>query len=122
MFGGNPFPGVSKELRIRYLCIGSDADNTTDSQELTRLGFPRNTIRRMQGEVHATVGKWVDRSVGRSKSTATGGSDWSKLFGPGRYWAHQGDRPSVCLCVLHHHGVGVGPVSCLMFVLALLLP
>lgn len=60
----NPCPGVKKELRIRYLCIGSDADLTTTSEELTTRGFQRNAITHVAGEVAVQV------SVQEAKPTA----------------------------------------------------
>ena len=50
---GNPCPGVRKELRIKYTCIGNDADRTTSSEELTTRGFQRNVIANLSGEITA---------------------------------------------------------------------
>jgi hypothetical protein len=53
LFGRDPAPGLVKELRIRYICIGSDADQQTSSEETTSRGFQRNVIARVHGEVRA---------------------------------------------------------------------
>ena len=51
----NPCPGVKKELRICYTCIGNDADLTTSSQEVTTQGYQRNVITHVTGEIAVNV-------------------------------------------------------------------
>jgi hypothetical protein len=59
---GNPCPGVKKEIRIKYICIGNDADQTTTSEELTTRGFQRNIIAHLHGETKAEVRTPVARN------------------------------------------------------------
>jgi len=51
----NPCPGIKKELRIRYVCIGNDADLTTSSQEVTTQGYQRNVITHVTGDIAVNV-------------------------------------------------------------------
>lgn len=53
---GNPCPGLWKELRIKYVCLGHDVDMKTESEELTTRGFQRNLIAHVNGEAALEVG------------------------------------------------------------------
>ena len=55
LFGKNPCPGQPKELRIKYISIGNDADRMTTTEELTTRGFQRNFIKNFDGEVGIPV-------------------------------------------------------------------
>lgn len=52
---GNPCPGLRKELRIKYVCLGNDVDMETESEELTTRGFQRNIIAHLNGELAVEV-------------------------------------------------------------------